>query len=603
MVIEDLSNLPKNIERQPVGNGATETPAPAADRLLASFLDILLHFPLLHLFVSIFLHKLKLLKWVTESNTESMYVIFQVVLIIFLAILVFQSIYIKIFQFTPGMYFMKLRVKSFHHAELTWGQVFLRSAVWIFGMTVLGIPFLEMFSHQKRLLLHDRASETEVFSLKKNILDRRPVALEISAVRLFFLTIAVVFLGWLNTFINFSQSEIESGRLAMREFTERGLLCEDVNEVAERSHVDIQTVESRLEFATSLFMLGQLDQSCLGRELDYAYLKDEKAPNRFFSKSISSPPHSEDRKKYLEFACTENKKWCDLGYLFDSEPGKDLFVVLQNIRKNWPSSSWSYKVAALKIFNQLGQGEEALAIISSLQNDGIQATGLIEQQLKALKRLNRDKDAIEVLRAVHSVVISSDFGHLSAVVCNESVDENCGLKNDSCKIFLNIMMKDKSLMSNSGPSRTLFKYLSCEKQIVENMEYWSLIENEDLQELVQLSLYLQQPSLKAEALVKLRNFSQDGAKSRTLRWDALQLLLRNTNYEKDWEVAIAFWKDFSPFDENYYVASRWILNYAKRQKRENQVLALEKVFNLYPALQVEKSVRLPAADTQVTEKK
>lgn len=604
MVIEDLSDLPKNIDNSPAKPQLQETViAPAADRLLASFLDFLLHFPLFHLFVSVFLHKLKILKWVTESNTESLYVTIQCIMILLVATLFFQAIYFKVLRFTPGMYFLKLRAKSFHTDEITWGQAFLRSAFWIFGILSLGVPFLEIFSHQKRRLLHDRVSETEIYSLKKNVLEKPPIELESSMVRLFFATIAVVFLGWVNAYISFSQSEIESGRLAVSEFTERGLLCEDVNEVANRSNVDIQSIETRLEFATALFMLGQLDQSCLNRELDYASLKNEHVSNRFFSKAVLAPSHSEDRKKYLDLACEENKKWCDIGYLLDAGVGKDLYAVLAKLKKGWSTSSWSFKVAALKIFNQLGQGEQALAVITNLQNDGLQATGLIEQQLRALQRSNRKAEAEEVLRGVHSVVVNRDYAHLSSALCLESIDENCGKADSSCKHFAEIMVLNKDLMGETGPARTLFKYLTCEKQLIENMEYWSLIENEDLQNLVQWSFYLQQPAMKADALVKLRDFVQDEAKIQILRWDALQILLKNTNYEKDWDLALNFWNEFSPFNDSYFSASRWLVGYAKKQKKETQVALLEKILTTNPAFNTDKSARLPAGTAQITEKK
>lgn len=610
MVFEDLSDLNKKKSDSALAE-SSEVYAPSSDRLIANFLDILLHFPLFNLFISIFLHRLRLLKWVTESNTESLYVFIQCALVVFISILFFQAIYFKVFKCTPGMFLVKLRLRSCSSQELSWGQAFLRSFVWIVGLLALGIPFLEIFSHRKRKLIHDRVSETEIYTLKKNIVEVSPLPAEASMVRLFFVTIALAFLGWINTFVNMSQTEIETGRLAISEFKERGILCDEVDELAGRSHVNVKAAEARLEFAASLFMLGQLDESCLQKELDFSFLKKQNTKNRFLIKALVAAPYSEDRKKYLDLSCAEDKKTCDISFLIESVANSNLRDILAKVVKNWESSSWTYKVAALKFFNHLGQSELALKVISGLQDDGVQSTGLIEHQIKALQRLNREEEVKEVLRGVRSVVIEKDFARLNSELCLQNLDSACTQVDYACKNFIGLMSEHKDLLSETGPARTVFKYFSCQKQLNENMEYWSLIENEDIQEIVQWSLYLQQPEMKASALAKLRVFVEDKAKAQNLRWDALQVLLKNTNYDKDWQLAVHFWAEFSPYNESYLSASNWLVNEIKHQGKESQLVALNVILNANPGIEIAnnlkfKSVRnnrLPAEAPQLVEKK
>jgi uncharacterized RDD family membrane protein YckC len=611
MVIEDLSDLNKTNSKTVSSVQTSEILAPSSDRLIANFLDILLHFPLFNFFVSVFLRKLRLLKWVTESNTETLYVFIQCAIIILFAILVFQAIYTKVLSFTPGMYLMKLRLRSCNSVEISWGQAFLRAFIWIIGMLAVGIPFLEIFSHKKKKLIHDRASETEIYTLKKSFIEVSPLAIETSMVRLFFISIALAFLGWINAFISMSQNEIESGRLAISEFTERGMLCDEVDEISLRSHIDIQNPEARLEFAASLFMLGQMDQSCLNKELDFADLKNQGASNRFFVKALVVPAYSEDRKKYLELGCKQDKKWCDTSFLIEDSSGTNLKENLAKVERTWEASSWTYKVAALKLFNHLGQSELVLQVISNLQETGLQATGLIEYQVKALQRLNREKEIKEVLRGIRSVVINKDYARLNSELCLQNLDASCIQTDFSCKNFIDLIPANKDLLAETGPARTVFKYFNCKRQLNENMEYWSLIENESLQEILQWALYIQEPSMKATALSKLRVFVDDKAKPKNLRWDALQLLLNNTNYDKDWLLAVRFWKEFSPHNDSYLSASHWLVSQAKVQRKESQIASLEKILNENPGylagskiqLQAGKINRLPAEVPQITEKK
>jgi hypothetical protein len=408
-----------------------------------------------------------------------------------------------------------------------------------------------------------------------------------------------------------SQSEIQSGHLAIAEFTERGMLCEEVDEISSRSHVDIQQPNARLEFAASLFMLGQLDDSCLNKELDFVNLKKQAPLNRYFVKALISPAFSEEQKKYLDLSCGEDKKYCDLNFMFESKIGSNLKEVLSKVEKTWQSSSWTYKIAALKLFNQFGQSEQALSVISSLQSDGIQSTGLIEHQVKALYRANSHQEVKEVLRGVKSVIIDKDYARLNSNLCLQDLDSSCLKGEASCKNFLDLVSVNKDLLSETGPARTVFKYYNCKNQLSENLEYWSLIENENIQELVQWALYLKQPTSKAIALSKLRFFVEDKAKPQNLRWDALQVLLHNTNYDKDWLLAVRFWNEFSPYNDSYLSASQWIVNEAKQQKRESEIFAIEKVLNENPGILLAhkndvkniNSFRLPAEVPQIMEKK
>jgi hypothetical protein len=389
------------------------------------------------------------------------------------------------------------------------------------------------------------------------------------------------------------------------------MLCEEVDEVSKRTHVDITKSEMRLEFAAALFMLGQMDEACLNKELDFAYLKKQNNTNQYFIKALISAAYSEDRKKYLSLACGEDKKWCDLTFLLENTETANLKDIVAKVENTWKLSSWTYKVAALKLYNRLGQSELALNVISSLQDDGIQSTGLIEQQLRALQRLERAQDVKEVLRGVRSVVIEKDFARLNSELCLQSLDSSCVEADLACKNFICLVAEHKDLLAETGPSRAVFKYHSCRKQLNENMEYWSLIENEDIQEIVQWALYLQQPDLRASALAKLRVFVEDKAKPQSLRFDSLQLLLQNTNYDKDWQLAINFWHEFSPYNDAYLSASNWLIKEAKTQKKEIQLAALDGILKQNPGLNLDtdsllkeaKAIRLPAEVPQQVEQK
>jgi hypothetical protein len=235
---------------------------------------------------------------------------------------------------------------------------------------------------------------------------------------------------------------------------------------------------------------------------------------------------------------------------------------------------------------------------------------LIEQQVRALQRLNRQDEVMEVLRGVRSVVIEKDFARLNSEICLQSLDAACVQDNFACKNFIGFVNQNKDILSETGPSRTVFKYFNCNKKLNENLEFWSLIENEDIQEMVQWTMYLEQSDTKSAAISKLRNFVEDQSRPQNLRWDALQILLKNTNYDKDWELATIFWKEFSPYNDSYLSASNWLLREAKLQNKENQIEVISKVLNANPGISVaevprlkaHKAFRLPAEAPKVMEK-
>lgn len=583
------------------------------DRVLASLFDFLFHTPLFTFFCFILIYRFNLLKITIATTSEKMAVLLQIIWIIIVGTIILQSIYLKLWNKTPGMRLLKLQLRSLNTSELSWQQCLLRSTLWCGEVFLLGIPLLAILSHPKRRAIHDRASETEIYSLKTDVAFE-PLAAEKSMAHFIMTALIMLSLGWVTALFSLTHKSLKDGSMALAEWREQGQLCSEVDDLSQYSSIDVSNLNTRLDFVIGLFFLEQLDQSCLRNEIDFAILKNLNKSLVWVGRALLSVPYSKERKAYIENACREDSKWCHSALFFEEanlDDAKKFLnqvsqkVKLDNIKKvnkrDNDSDLIAYNAAKLIVLNRLGAVEEAKQALLLLQSNGLRATGLVSEHLKLAVRSNPNETNI-ILDGIKSVVMEKDYLRLNSEICLRQLESGCRSNLNECEMMRSLLPGYKESLSDIVVDRALYKSAICKKDFVEDMEYWTLISDETMQNLLNITQTIFSPTTSSKGLAQLRDFIKDQSNDISLRFDALQVLMTYSNYDRDWELIPVFWSQLHWTQPIYLQASEWILRKAKGSNQEKFISSLSETFTQIPGLNLtwnllkaKKADRIPAA--------
>ncbi len=208
---------------------------------------------------------------------------------------------------TLGQLFMSLRVVDIWEPQKRkLGQCALRSTYWIASCFLLGIPFLSMMSNDRRRCFHDRVSDTVVLSLNGKVCPR-PSVIEKIFIRSTFsaILILLVFIASLQFYL-FTFGPNKGNSLAYF-FDEEDRLCATVNR--EISHWP-EEKHSRLSLAMALYAAGEVDESCLKKEVDKVYkVSGHPGSGRGMMDLASAFIYADDRRlsdKYFRMVCHDD---------------------------------------------------------------------------------------------------------------------------------------------------------------------------------------------------------------------------------------------------------------------------------------------------------
>ncbi len=588
MVIKDLYSADEKQSSQK----SLQTLAPPADRLLASFIDLLFHAPVFALLSSAVLYRLNLLKLTISTTSEKMAVIAQLIWIVLIGTVILQGIYLKIWKKTPGMRLLKLELHNLNKGDLTWGQCLMRSTVWSFEILFMGIPLLEIFSHPKRHALHDRVSETEVRT-QKYWGAMAPMPSEKATVQVVFTSVLMLALGWMTALFSGVQKGITEGSIAMAEWREQSRLCSQVDDVSGYSDVDLTELRNRIDFGLSLYLLEQIDADCFRKEVDLAVTKEVAGAQVWVGRALLSTPFSVERQSYFTRACAEDPRWCLKPLIQEKGSLSDAKEILNGrFDRNIHDDSLSYSTAKLILLNRLGAADQAAKLIESLQSKGIRATGLVAEQLRSVARTNPDRMS-SVIGTLKSVMVEKDYMRLNSDLCLRQLESGCGGKVPECEAMLSMLPKYKESLSDLVVSRALFKSSACKRDFAENMEYWTLLTSEGLQKLVRMAMQLEKVSTSSAGLAQLRNFIKDESEKSEFRLDALQLLLSRSNFAGDWKLVSYFWSQLNWTHASYLSATEWLIRVSRKNGNKDLLVSMGKTFAEIPGLKIEWGLMKP----------
>lgn len=190
MVFKDISENPKTL--------STQSPAPHIDRFFANVIDFLILTPMITLFTGGISNDIR---WnVFNKSPDLLGLFFQYVFVSFALFLLYDILFNYFHGATPGHRFlcMKLIGKDGRAPSL---MALLFRATFKFQAILMGcIPFVEVILRPDRSTFYDRASQTQLVSLRETKFDDvHPDFKKIlfrwthTLVMLFFITIGIVF--------------------------------------------------------------------------------------------------------------------------------------------------------------------------------------------------------------------------------------------------------------------------------------------------------------------------------------------------------------------------------------------------------------------------
>ncbi len=296
--------------------------APPHQRIVASFVDLLLLYPASFLLVSPLVRQIReeFLQGTPYALLVSFVSSLLFVNLIFLFMMTFSFL---VFQATPGQKLFSLRVRSFHKDRLTLGQALQRSFGWILSLMLLGIPLIEVLTHRFRLVFYERMSETYVETLEKKWLVFPPVDFEI----LFGRWVFGMTLGFFSIlgFAQWSGWVKEQMQNAVLYASEQGELCSELNpEFIDR--------EKRLNLALVLGYANKEKASCFEQEFSGFWFKHSE-----MKQEITKVP--EMQMTLHHFMSFKDMKYSEYADFCNEESQVCLLLQYLELKRNKKSSS------------------------------------------------------------------------------------------------------------------------------------------------------------------------------------------------------------------------------------------------------------------------
>lgn len=360
MVIQDINEKSRDFRSDAIWPVASPV-----DRMLAFFLDFLILSPIVGLFSAVYLRDLRLYGIYDASVAEIRVTFILLVLTSVVMAVLLQSLFLVLWQATPGQRFLYLKVVHFHShnsEKVTWGQALSRSFSWWFGGLLLLLPNLEILSHPLRRGFHDRISDTILINSKGQ--NSRPLQAEkkfiTSWLYMFFSGLSIALFVF---FLNLENQTLE-GTFTFAKNLSEGLLCEEIS-------ANEFNYEKRLDEAISLFLTGNISPACLQKESDFVLWQKQSKFHTlaYFAKALLTEKSNEQDFYESKICVSTTEKAstteeCNLVHFLKSEkPNR-----ADELRKSGLKLK-SSRVLLLQESIAMKKYESALALIDDLMQD------------------------------------------------------------------------------------------------------------------------------------------------------------------------------------------------------------------------------------------
>lgn len=419
MVFEDISS------RKQFPNSRM---APIADRLLSVAVDLALFSPLFSLCMATLLRRLQE-RYYSSPDSNEFWVLVGMIMFGTLGLAVFtQGMFWSIFGATPGQMFFQIRVvRKGSRVPLTLFSAWLRALLFWIECALIGIPFLEVFSHPDRRVFHDRACESEVITLKAEGASA-PHPVETRFVRAIFTAMVSLVMVWSFATFNHVYRQVKNGRYQEAKLGEEGYLCQEV---------PARDQGSRLDAAIAMFSVGELSSDCLTSEIEFAFWRGE-SDDQAWASLATAVLNSHDKAlqaAYLQQACDKSKESVACG-LAD-------WIRLEKTGKLPKAASWTRSVLALAHDEQGAKFEDWKKELDQLPADFDLPEFVESERLKLMWYQKKTAEARGGYEVIWDQLSSSSQKRLATTLCFSELTQDCSVKSYSyCRDLEKTLRKD-----------------------------------------------------------------------------------------------------------------------------------------------------------------
>lgn len=440
MVIPDYSigaNSPRALEPE---RPFSYTARPA-DRVCAQIIDLAIFLLPLVLVVSAPIKKHLTQNVLVGFDAGIFLNIFLMVTLSFLIVTFYQTVAVAIWGTTIGKKFFHLKVVDIWTGGTP--DVFrclLRAAGTQIGWLFCGLPFLTVFSNNRRRTFHDLISDTEVISESPTRVSI-PSASEVLMVRtIYAAALGIALTVFTSNFIGLIR-DMQSETSMNMVFDPSSSSCESVDQAFGKW----PTKASRLQVSMSLYAAGLVDKSCLSAEVDavrdssmdrtslyylasaFAHDDDRTISDAYLNEVCKLSPDSNDCRMSRIVSAWAEKKWKRVDHLFSGFKATSAFT----------------KIWAIRHYLRQGQVETAYRWIESITPNRALASYLQIERTKALWKMERYPEAkTAATQALESLPTDGQV-ELASWMCVKETARDCSeARSVSCRLV-------------SEPSRTL----------------------------------------------------------------------------------------------------------------------------------------------------
>lgn len=464
---------------------------------------------------------------------------------------------------TFGQLFMSLRVVNIWEPnKKNLGDHILRSIYWVFSYMLLGLPFLSIFSNEKRRCFHDRVSDTLVLSLKRRSYPR-PSFIEKNLAR--FILSCVFLLVFLYSFpqlYSFYESLNKQDDWS-HILEEEGWLCTSIGEALEEEWPE-EEGPARLSVAMALYAASEVEESCLKSEVEFVYRSGVDSGLADLASAFLYADDIELSNQYLTAVCEDHpeSESCQMSRvieLWSEDEDKEISSAFEEFGR---SSSVYVIVWGIRHFYRNQQYDKAMEMLKSISHVR-RLTDFLSSQTVKLHWVNmRTQEARTSAETAMMAMSEKGRLNLSNWLCFEERATSCD-SHPSCDYMRTYWSRHPESLNSDPLALTFLKdsvckdknYKSVRKKVPKGLVNDLVVALGSQDKRKSLERYLEKshltPRLKAEALRELISVdSIKGLKTRTSNWLASK---RSWEWEKTGRVLFQRLSQVRVWDQAYKV--------------------------------------------------
>lgn len=482
MVIPDWTprSRPPKINFVPTAPSAANSPlARPIDRFAAGVVDLFVVLASVYLLLSAPLKRTVTMSLLTGAESEFISAIASMIALAIGLIVLYQTFLHYFFRATLGKMLFDLQiVPMFEGERLSCWDFFVRAWMFVLEVLCLGLPFLAVFSNNKRRPLHDRVCDTLVVSRTQSGVVG-PLPLERALVRGLFGFFIIAVLAGILSQVRGSLDRLKS-EANLSSFVEREAgACDVVTENFPEDQ-DIQRDHARLEMAMTLYAAGLADRSCLEAEVERELANQVPVgPVTYLAQAFVYADEADVSNSYLDEVCESapGTVECAMSQVVSKWSEEDWEGVEEALTKA-PRGSGYLEVWGVRHFMKQARYSKALQLLNGMTTHPQLAEFSSVQRVKAYFNSYREPEAEAALLQAMPTLPDGERRELAAWVCAQQLQSGCAaLETAACQQLHVPEGKPIAEIDFQQPNEALARVLSLECKGEGQLDYLSFAES------------------------------------------------------------------------------------------------------------------------------